>query len=327
MSAADQPEAPAATPPSVVTTVSVVICTFNRPTLLARAVRTAREQRLPPDVAAEIVVVDNAPDGNAGPVVAALSGEAGLPLRYLAHPVPNISHARNRGVAGTKGALVVFLDDDEWCRPGWLAALVATARETGADIVFGAVLPDFPDGPPDWDPSGRPFERRLDRPSGTRMGIRHDSGASGRWIGTGNALLRRDTCLVGDAPFDPWLGRSGGEDHDLFVRLDRAGRRMVWCGEAVVYEVVPAERTRFDYMLLRNRRGGQQWASVAVRRARRPALAAVSIALRASVQLALVSAAWAASRLRGAPDAGARRLKVAQVAGKLLWWTMPRGHR
>ncbi|WP_375454040.1 glycosyltransferase family 2 protein [uncultured Methylobacterium sp.] len=310
-----------------VTTVSVVICTFNRPALLARAVRTARTQVLPAGVAAEIVVVDNAPDRNAEPVVASLIGEAGLPLRYLAHPVPNISHARNCGVMGTAGALVVFLDDDEWCGPGWLAALVGTALETGADVVFGAVLPDFPDGPPDWDPSGRPFARSLDRPTGTRMGIHHDARASGRWMGTGNALLRRDTCLSEAAPFDPRLGRSGGEDHDLFVRLDRAGRHMVWCGEAVVHEVVPAERTRFDYMLLRNRRGGQQWASVAVWRARRPAVTTAWIAVRASVQLALVSLAWAASRLRGAPDAGARRLKVAQVSGKLLWWTMPRGHR
>ncbi len=309
------------------TTVSVVICTFNRHALLARAVRTARAQALPPGIRAEIVVVDNAPDGNAEPVVAALAREPGLPLRYLAHPVPNISHARNRGVAGTGGALVVFLDDDEWCPAGWLAALVGTALDTGADIVFGAVLPDFPDGPPDWDPSGRPYERRLDRPTGSRMGIRHDAGASGRWIGTGNALLRRDTCLAQDAPFDPWLGRSGGEDHDLFVRLDRAGRRMVWCGEAVVYEVVPAERARFDYMLLRSRRGGQQWASVAVRRARRPALAVAWIAARAGVQFVLVGGAWVAARLRHAPDVRERRLKVAQVSGKLLWWTMPRGHR
>jgi succinoglycan biosynthesis protein ExoM len=307
--------------------LSVIICTFNRPALLARAIRTARAQALPADVTAEIVVVDNAPDGNAEPVVAALADEAGLPLRYLAHPVPNISHARNCGVAGTAGSLVVFLDDDEWCRPGWLAALVDTARATGADVVFGAVLPDFPDGPPDWDPSGRPYERRLAQPSGTPMGIRHDAQASGRWIGTGNALLRRETCLAGAEPFDPRLGRSGGEDYDLFVRLDRLGRRMVWCGEAVVYEVVSADRTRWDYMVLRNWRGGQQWATIAVRRARYPALTALHLGGRALVQLGLVAGAWAVARLRKAPDTGARWLKVAQVAGKVLWWTMPKGHR
>lgn len=186
---------------------------------------------------------DNAPDGDAESVVAALAGEAGLPICYLAHPVPNISHARNRGVAGTDGSLVVFLNDDEWCCPGWLAALVETARAPGADVVFGAVLPDFPKGPPDWDPNGRPCERRLAQSSGTPMGIRHDGQASGRWIGTGNPLLRRDTCLAEADPFDPRLGRSGGEDYDLYVRLDRPGRHMVWCGEAVANEDVPTDRT------------------------------------------------------------------------------------
>lgn len=314
-----------AAPPRV--TVSVVICTFNRLAMLRRAVRTARDQRLPKGVSAEVVVVDNSPDGNAGPALALWAAEDGLPLRALAHPVPNISHARNRGVAGTAGELLVFLDDDEWCGPGWLAALVGTAERTGADVVFGAVLPDFPDGPPAWDPSGRPYERRLAAPDGTRMGIRHDAQASGRWIGTGNALLRRATCLSDPAPFDPSLGRSGGEDFDLFVRLDRRGRRMVWCGAAVVHETVPADRAAWRYMVTRHFRGGQQWATITVRRAPRPVIAALSVTARALAQLALVGAGWAVARLGGAPDAGARPLKLAQVAGKLLWWRLPRTHR
>ena len=306
-------------------TISVVICTYERPGLLARAIRTARAQDLPPGLEAEIAVVDNAPSGSARPMVEAIAAEPGWPVRYLAHPVPNISHARNHGVAGTAGDYVVFLDDDEWCEPGWLAALAATAESSGADVVFGAVEPDFVEGPPAWDPVGRPHQRRLSAPSGTEMGIRHDAAASGRWMGTGNSLLRRATCLTAPEPFDPALGRSGGEDYDLFVRLAAQGRRMVWCAEAVVHEVVPADRASFAYMRRRNWRGGQQWAVIAIRRARRPALKAVLVTLRAAAQLGLVTL----QRLlaRDPADVARRRLKVAQVAGKLCWWTMPRGHR
>ena len=309
------------------TRVSVVICTFNRHGPLQDAVRTARAQALPEGVAAEILVVDNAPDANAGPVVCAMMHEPGLALRYESLPQPNISLARNRGVCATTGDMVVFLDDDEWCEPGWLAALVATAEATGADVVFGAVVPDFPDGPPAWDPTGRPYERRLSQPSGTAMGIQHDSQASGRWIGTGNSLLRRSTCLAGDAPFDPLLGRSGGEDYDLFVRLAAAGRRMVWCSEAVVHELVPGPRASFGYMVRRNWRGGQQWAAISISRARRPALRAVAVFARVSVQLVLVTAQWAWHAARGSPNTRLRWLKVAQVAGKLVWWTVPGDHR
>ncbi len=306
---------------------SVVICTFNRHGPLRRAVRTARGQELPAGIAAEVVVVDNAPDGNAAPVVQAMLQEPGLPLRYLAHPEPNISAARNTGVAGTTGDYLVFLDDDEWCEPGWLRSLVETAERSGADVVFGAVLPDFPDGPPDWDPSGRPYERRLTAPTGTPMDLRHDEKASGQWMGTGNSLLRRATCLAEPAPFDPLLGRSGGEDSDLFARLFRAGRRMIWCGEAVVHELVPGERTRLAYMVSRNRRGGQHWVAVAVRRSPHPARTAAMLTARALVQLGVVGLAWGWHRLRDPAGAAGHRLKLAQVWGKLTWWTMPQAHR
>lgn len=306
---------------------SVVICTFNRHEPLRRAVRTARTQDLPVGWTAEIIVVDNTPDGNAAPVVRAMLDEPGLPLRYLAHPNPNISEARNTGAAGTSGTYLIFLDDDEWCEAGWLHGLIATAESTGADVVFGAVIPDFPDGPPAWDPSGRPYERRLEAPTGTVMGVRHDATASGRWIGTGNSLLRRTTCLQDRFPFDPLLGRSGGEDYDLFVRLSRAGRRMVWCASAVVHELVPGERASFRYMALRNRRGGQQWATITIRRSPRPVLEAMRVTARATVQLGLVTFLWACHRLARAPDAGNRWLKVAQVSGKLAWWSVPGEHR
>ncbi len=309
------------------TSVSVVICTFNRHGPLQDAVRTARSQVLPSGMQAEIVVVDNSQDANAEPVVRAMQPEAGLALRYVSLPDPNISLARNCGVASSTGEHVVFLDDDEWCEPGWLAALVATVEATGADVVFGVVVPDFLDGAPDWDPSGRPYERRLAQPSGTAMGVQHDSQASGRWIGTGNSLLRRSTCLAAAAPFDPLLGRSGGEDYDLFVRLSASKRRMVWCAEAVVHELVPGDRASFGYMVRRNWRGGQQWATISISRARRPALRAVVVFARVSVQLVLVTGRWAWHRGRNSPASRLRWLKVAQVAGKLVWWTMPRGHR
>ena len=142
-------------------TVSVVICTYNRPAALARAVASARAQRLPPGQDAEVLVVDNSPDRNAEAAIAAMAaGDAPgstpdlLPLRYLSVPEPNVSLARNAGVAATSGDLLAFLDDDETAGEGWLAALVAVAEASGADAVFGPVLPDFPDGPPDWDPAG-----------------------------------------------------------------------------------------------------------------------------------------------------------------------------
>ena len=120
------------------TTASVVICTFNRPESLRKAVRTARQQTLRDGVIADIWVVDNSADANARANVAALMEEPGLPLHYLSAPRPNISNARNAGVAATSGDYVVFVDDDEWCRAAGIGRL--RGRSRGAGRAAGSTL-------------------------------------------------------------------------------------------------------------------------------------------------------------------------------------------
>ncbi|MFL1463821.1 glycosyltransferase family 2 protein [Roseococcus sp. DSY-14] len=307
---------------------TVVICTFNRPGPLARAIATARAQALPAGEEAEVLVVDNSPDANARAAVEAMMPAPGLPLRFLAVPEPNISLARNAGVAASTGERVAFLDDDERCEPGWLAALVATQAATGADLVFGAVLPEFPGGPPAWDPTGRSYERLLSWPTGTALTLRHDESVSGRWIGTGNSLLLRATCLDGPAPFDPFLGRCGGEDFDLFLRLFAQGRRFVWCAEAVVHELVPPERATLAYMRGRNFRTGQIYGTVLLRRSGAPRRDALLLQARAAAQLGVVGLRWALAALRGGGrPAALLSVKFTEVAGKLTWWRLARASR
>ncbi|WP_052402570.1 glycosyltransferase family 2 protein [Muricoccus aerilatus] len=297
----------------------IAITTYNRPAMLLQALRSVRAQGLPAGVVAEVLVVDNSRDANARAAVLAEAAVPGLPTRYVSAPEPNVSVARNTAVAACDGDWLVFLDDDEVAGPGWLVALLATADATGADVVFGGVLPVFPDGRPDWDPEGRSLARDIALPSGSPVGLNHDRRLSGLWIGTGNCLLRVATCFGTEQPFDHLLGRTGGEDYDFFVRLDAAGRRFVWCGEAPVTEAVPAERLTAAYRRDRSFKAGQLYARITIRNAPNRGVGMAALAFRAGVQLAVVAGLWGASRLRGAPDAEIRGLKVAEVAGKLLW--------
>jgi succinoglycan biosynthesis protein ExoM len=299
--------------------VCIGITTYNRPAMLLQALRSVRAQQMPAGVMAEVVVVDNSRDANARASVLAEVASPGLPVRYVSAPEPNVSVARNAAVAACDGAWLAFIDDDQVAEPGWLAALVTTGEASGADAVFGPVLPVFPDGPPAYDPAGRSLTRLIPLPSGSPIGIDHDQRLSGLWIGTNNCLLRAATCFGGELPFDPGLGRSGGEDYDLFLRLHTAGRRFAWCAEATVREVVPARRLTMAYRMNRSFRTGQLYARITLRNARHPALGAAALALRAAVQLAVVAGLWGVARLRGAADARTRGLKVAEVAGKLVW--------
>ena len=82
--------------------VSVLIPTFRRPELLRAAIGSVlAQQQLAVDV--EIVVIDNDPAGSARGAVADLASAGAMELRYVCEPRPGISHARNTGVAASRG--------------------------------------------------------------------------------------------------------------------------------------------------------------------------------------------------------------------------------
>ncbi len=88
--------------------VSAVVPTYNRATLVERAVRSVLAQTCPPD---EIIVVDDGSTDDTRERVTAL-GES---IRFVQTPHVGAAGARNAGVREARGAWVAFLDsDDEW---------------------------------------------------------------------------------------------------------------------------------------------------------------------------------------------------------------------
>jgi glycosyltransferase involved in cell wall biosynthesis len=154
---------------------------------------------------------------------------------------PGIAAARNRALEEAVAAdLLVFIDDDERPHEGWLRALLRTHAETGAAAVAGAVVSEFTSAPGAWVAAGG-FYRRRRLPTGSAIEV----------AATNNLLLDLAQVRAAGLRFDPRFGSSGGED-TLFTRsLSRCGARLVWCDEAVVTDVVPAERTTPRWVLMR----------------------------------------------------------------------------
>ena len=123
-------------------TIAIGIVTFRRPTLLG-GLLDELAGRLPPAGAdAFVVVVDNDPEGSAEAVAGARRAAFPVPLRYRREVLPGVSFARNAALAEADLAdLVAFIDDDMRPAPGWLEALVAAQRATGAAAVTGPVEP------------------------------------------------------------------------------------------------------------------------------------------------------------------------------------------
>jgi glycosyltransferase involved in cell wall biosynthesis len=227
--------------------VSVCICTYNRPEPLQRLLAALGAQDTADSFTFSVVVVDNDQFESARPVVSEHARRAPIPVSYWVEPRQNIALARNKSVENASGDFVAMIDDDEVPPPDWLRRMIEAIEVHAADGVLAPVLPRFSITPPEWIVRGRFFERPA-LPTGTVL----------RWkqTRTGNALLRRRIFAEEGQRFRAEYA-TGSEDREFFRRMIAAGKRFVWCAEAAVEEVVPAERCRRAYLLKRALRRGR----------------------------------------------------------------------
>lgn len=127
---------------------SVVICTRDRAERLGGCLDAVLGQEYPDF---EVIVVDNAPAGDA---VAELvqrhreAGTGGVALRHVVEQRPGLSWARNTGLAVASGRIIAYLDDDEHPDRHWLAELArGFTAAPGVAGVSGLVLPAVLDTP------------------------------------------------------------------------------------------------------------------------------------------------------------------------------------
>jgi len=222
-------------------TITVCVCTFRRPAMLARLLEKLAEQRSDGRFRLAAVVCDNDGAQSARPVVEEFARRVAFPVAYTHEPEQNIALARNRALAAAGGEFVAFIDDDEFPVADWLLRMLETCEEFSAAGVLGPVRPHFDQEPPRWLIDGG-FCERPEYPSGRVLGWEETR--------TGNVLFRRRMVEGMAEPFRRELG-TGGEDKDFFMRMMQQGHVFRWCNEGPVYETVPPERWRRSYLLKR----------------------------------------------------------------------------
>lgn len=222
--------------------ISVCVCTYRRPVLLARLLSSFDGLDLN-GIDAELLIVDNAPDRSAESVATCWRASTKWQsVRYCCEPKTGISFARNRACLEARGDWIAFIDDDEVVCPEWLSSLIRTATATCANAVFGPVRPQFPMDSAPWAVSGGVYDR-PEHAEGQLISVNEAR--------TGNVLIQR-IWLVGSQPFDPDFGLTGGEDFDFFKRMHAAGGVLRWSSAAVVYEWIPAERQHLSWLIQRS---------------------------------------------------------------------------
>ena len=250
MSDAVAPSSPApvaATLPEAAPSVDICVCTFRRPHLAQTLSSIAAID--PAGAQIRVLVADNDATPSAAALVEAQRPGFPFPLLYLHAPAANISLARNTCLDHAAADFIAFVDDDELVSRGWLQALLATAAQTGAEVVLGPVRALYDARAPAWQCEGD-FHSTLPVVAGgvIRTGY------------TCNVLLRR-TQAIRSMRFDLRLGQSGGEDTEFFYRLTDAGGRIAFAPEAWVDEPVPASRTSLAWLIRRRFRSGQTYGA------------------------------------------------------------------
>jgi GT2 family glycosyltransferase len=222
--------------------VSVVVCTRDRSAILRRCLDRLRALTYP---SLEIVVVDNAPSDDSTERVVADVRAVDNRFRYVREPRPGLSSARNRGLAEAGGAWVAYTDDDVDVDPQWVQGIVrGIRRRPDAGCVTGLVATASITGDAEryfdaraasWSSRCEPQEFDLRGTGAPNALYPYSPGI----FGTGANFAFDRAMLVELGTFDEALGAGtptrGGEDLDIFVRVLRAGRAIVYEPAAVVW--------------------------------------------------------------------------------------------
>lgn len=204
--------------------VSVIVCTRNRSGAITRLLEQLEHLVVPAGLRWELIVVDNASTDDTASMLA--SHRTSLPMHVVHENVPGLSRARNTGIAAARGDLLLFTDDD--CLPDahWLATIHDEfARSPSLGVLGGRVeLFDLRD---------RPTTTRTSRERGEISAAFNLDGIIGC-----NLSFRRSALAV-TGPFDVGLGggtgAGAGEDVDFVYRSLRAGLRVEYSPDALVY--------------------------------------------------------------------------------------------
>lgn len=198
-------------PPDRPLSATVLICTFNRASLLSEtlasleAIRTTREW--------DVIVVDNNSTDDTRRVIEQAAPTFPVPLSYVFEPRQGKCYALNTGLDRAGGAVIAFTDDDVVVSPGWLdAACEALDLDQACDYTGGPVRPRWEVTPPRWlnqtqgdlwgtiailDYGALPFtfEERRKVPIGANMAVRRR--LIDRVGGFNQGLGRKGRALVG----------------------------------------------------------------------------------------------------------------------------------
>ena len=234
--------------------LSVVVCTYNRANLLARALQSLVEQSMDRSMF-EILVVDNNSSDATMEVCRGFKGQ--MPnLRCFLEKEQGLSVARNRGFREAKGPYVGYLDDDAKASRNWIEKAAQLIRERSPDVFGGPYYAYYGSPKTKWFKD----EYASHKPTNESRPL-----TAGEYLSGTNMFYRKDL-LEELGGFDCDLGMRGqrigfGEETALQDKIRRHRPNAIIFGETelIVFHLVPAHKMRMREIALRRYRTGKDF--------------------------------------------------------------------
>ncbi len=252
---------PAESQPLTPDSISVAICTRDRPESLRVALQSIRENCEP---LMEVIVVDS---GSTTPEPEAVALAAGA--RYVRSDIPGLSIARNLALHTSDRPIIVYTDDDCCATPGWSEVLLRHFARPEVDVVTG-------------------YMRHHGHESVETSTSVYTRTAEGLDAGHGAIMAFRRERTIRLGGFDPTLGAgrrlAGAEDLDMFCRHLAAGGHIVHDPSCSVVHINTREGEDYAKLLLGYGLGLGALANKWVRLAPNTGRQIASIVLRRAVR-------------------------------------------
>lgn len=246
--------------------ISVVICTYNRASLLSGLLESLCQQTLTPDQF-EILIVDNASTDNTPQVVRDFQiNYPNHQIRLVYEPRQGLGYARNAALSEAAGKFFAYLDDDARADLNWLA--LSCKRLYGSmplHCLGGPIRPFYTTEKPSWF---------MDQYESRTWGDEERRLLPGESFSGSNMIWRKET-LQSIGGFGEAVGVMGnnlsvGEETVAFRRLWQYEHDavVIYDPNLIVFHWVPPFKMRVSYYLKRAFVVGQ----VAVKLEQKPGL-------------------------------------------------------
>jgi glucosyl-dolichyl phosphate glucuronosyltransferase len=195
--------------------LSIVVCTYNRASILKKALADLSFPLQANSGAWEVIIIDNASTDTTRETTDYFVRQFSN-FRYYCETKIGLSHARNRGWQEAKGEYVAYVDDDCRIPSDWIVKSLKIIEEKSPLAFGGIYLPDYEKLKPGWykDTYGTYLRGRYPKQAGAAENF--------NLTGCNIVVQRKLLELLGG--FEPKLGMAGStigysEEDDLQMRI------------------------------------------------------------------------------------------------------------